>query len=165
MIVKKLRDYLDDKGVSYVHINHSVAYTTREVAHFVQVHEKEMAKTVMVNIEGDSAMVVLPGSYVINFQQLCHELNTTNVYLETESDFQNIFSDCETGAMPPFGNLYGIDVYVLNRLAEDKEITFNAGTHTDLIRMAYKDFARLVKPKILNFSVPILPRPNLEIYV
>jgi len=154
MIIKKLKEYLDKEGVKYVAISHPPAYTAQEIAHLVHVPGKEMAKTVMISIEGRTAMAVLPASYNINFTHLCGELNSNNVYLEGEEEFKQSFPDCELGAMPPFGNLYDLEVIVAQSLAEDEEIVFNAGTHTDLIKMAYKDFERLVQPKVIAFSVP-----------
>lgn len=160
MLIRKLRNYLDEQEVKYIHINHPPAYTAQEIAHLVHVHGKEMAKTVIVNVDGDPAMAVLPGSRAVNFQYLSTELHNANVYLESEDEFRDLFPDCELGAMPPFGNLYGLEVYVCEDLSLDEEIVFNAGTHTDLIKMAYVDFERLVKPKVLNFSVPINDNPG-----
>lgn len=154
MVVKKLKEYLEKEGVRYVTISHPTAYTAQEIAHLVHVPGKEMAKTVMISVEGKTAMAVLPASYNINFSHLCGVLNTTNVYLEAEEEFKRAFPDCELGAMPPFGNLYDMEVYVAKSLAEDEEIVFNAGTHTDLIKMSYADYERLVQPKVLEFSVP-----------
>lgn len=153
MIINKLKEYLDKEGVKYVAMNHPPAYTAQEIAHLVHVPGKEMAKTVMISIEGKTAMAVLPASYNINFSHLCGELNTNNIYLESEEEFRQSFPDCELGAMPPFGNLYDMKVIVAKSLAEDEEIVFNAGTHTDLIKMSYKDFARLVSPDEIAFSV------------
>ncbi len=76
----------------------------------------------------------------------------SKVELTNEQDFKDMFPECEVGAMPPFGNLYGMEVFVAETLAEDEEIAFNAGSHTELIKLAYKDFERLVKPKVIKFS-------------
>ena len=150
MPVKKLKEFLDNNHVKYVSIVHSRAYTASEIAQSAHIPGKEMAKTVMVKINGKMAMVVLPAPLQVNFEQLKKQLGANTVELATEREFQDMFPECEVGAMPPFGSLYGIDVYASKRLAEDKEITFNAGSHTELIKLLYKDFERLAGPKIVD---------------
>ncbi|MCG3196429.1 MAG: YbaK/EbsC family protein [Candidatus Omnitrophica bacterium] len=150
MPVAKLKEYLDQNHVRYVVIIHSRAYTAQEVAASAHIPGKELAKTVVVKIGGKMAMVVLPGSRQVDFKRLREEAGTDHAELASESEFRDLFPDCELGAMPPFGNLYGMDVYVAESLAQDEEIAFNAGTHTELVKLAYKDFERLVKPKMLK---------------
>jgi Ala-tRNA(Pro) deacylase len=146
MPVKKLREFLDSQQVKYVAINHSPAYTAQEIAASAHVRGKELAKTVMVTLDGKLAMAVLPASRKVNFDLLRAAAGVGDVQLASEQAFRDMFPGCEVGAMPPFGNLYGVDVYVSKLLANDEEIVFNAGSHTELIRLAYRDFARLVKP-------------------
>jgi Ala-tRNA(Pro) deacylase len=148
MSVKKLREFLDANGVKYVAINHSAAYTAQEIAASAHVRGKELAKTVIVTLDGRMAMVVLPASHKIGFDLLQKASGAGNAQLAGEGAFRDMFPGCEVGAMPPFGNLYGMDVYVSPMLAKDEEIAFNAGSHTELIRLAYKDFERLVQPKV-----------------
>ena len=105
----------------------------------------------MVKINSEMAMAVLPSSYQIDFELLKKEVGAKSVELAGEDEFKGLFPECEIGAMPPFGNLYYMDVFVAESLAEDEEIAFNAGSHTELIRMSYKDFERLVQPKVVNF--------------
>ena len=152
MPVEKLKNYLDENHVKYICIKHSKAFTAQEIAASAHVPGNEMAKTVMLEIDGKMCMAVVPASYHIDFKQLEKETGATRVSLATEETFSDLFPDCELGAMPPFGNLYDMDVYVSRTLAEDEEIFFNAGSHTELIRMDYRDFENLVKPKILKFS-------------
>ena len=97
-------------------------------------------------------MAVLPASHSINFELFKKAANVEKVELAGELAFVNLFPDCEVGAMPPFGNIYGMDVYVAKILSEDEEIAFNAGTHTELIRMAYDDFVNIVNPKVGDFT-------------
>jgi Ala-tRNA(Pro) deacylase len=149
MIVKKLKDFLDTHGVKYVVISHSRAYTAQEIAASAHVPGKELAKTVMVKVDGKLAMVVMPASHTIDFDLLKKQTGAKNVHLATEEEFMQKFPDCEVGAMPPFGNLYDVEVYVSGKLADDEEIAFNAGSHTELIRLPYADFTTLVKPKVL----------------
>jgi Ala-tRNA(Pro) deacylase len=153
MIAKKIRSFLDEKGVKYVAISHSPAYTAQEIAAMVHVPGKEMAKTVIVSMDDRLAMVVLPASTRVSFDELRKVVGTKNVRLAHEDEFAKYFADCEVGAMPPFGNLYGFDVYVDPALTEDDEIFFNAGSHTELIRMAYADFERLVEPRVVAVTI------------
>lgn len=155
MPVKKLKDFLDDHGVKYVSIAHSKAYTTQEIAATTHIPGKDVAKTVMVKLDGKMAMAVLPASYKVDFHLLKKASGADEVELATETEFKDIFPECELGAMPPFGNLYGMEVFVAQTLAEDEEISFNAGSHTELIKLPYKDFESLVKPKMLKFSMHV----------
>jgi len=152
MPVKKLKEYLDSHHIKYVTISHSPVYTAPEIAASAHIPGKELAKTVMVKIDGRMAMAVLPASYKVDFDLLKEAAGASSVELASEEEFKDIFADCEIGAMPPFGNLYGMDVFVASSLAEDTEIAFNAGSHGELIRLSYKDFERLVGPKVVKFS-------------
>jgi Ala-tRNA(Pro) deacylase len=152
MAAKKLREFLDSNNIKYITISHSEVYTAQEIAASAHVSGRELAKTVIVKIDGKMAMAVLPALSKVDFDLLGKAANAEKVELAREADFVATFPDCDIGAMPPFGNLYGIDVYVAEELTEDEEIAFNAGSHTELIRMAYKDFERLVEPKIAKFS-------------
>ena len=152
MPAKKLREFLDSHGVEYVTITHSPAYTAQMIAASAHVPGKELAKTVMVRVDGKMSMAVLPASYRVDFDLLREAAGATEVELAGEEDFRETFPDCELGAMPPFGNLYGMNVFVAERLAEDEEIAFNACSHTELIKMRYSDFERLVKPIVVRFS-------------
>jgi len=155
MPVQKLKEFLDSHNVKYVTISHSRAFTAQETAATVHVPVKELVKTVMVKINGKMAMAVLPASCKVDFDLLKKATRAATIEIASEKEFKDLFPDCEIGAMPPFGNLYGMDVFVAESLTEDKEIAFNAGSHRELVKMAYKDFERLVKPKIVKFSVEI----------
>ena len=152
MPVKKLKAFLDEHNIRYVSITHSTAYTAQEIAASAHIPGKEVAKTVMVKVDGVMAMAVLPASYQIDFDLLKTAIGAQAVELATEEEFKGLFPQCEVGAMPPFGNLYGMDVFMAASLAEDEEIAFNAGSHTELIRMTFPDYVRLVKPVQLHFS-------------
>ncbi len=160
MPVKKLKAFLEEANVRYLTIIHSNAYTSQEVAASAHVSGKEFAKTVMIKINGEMAMAVLPASFHIDFESLREIFGTKDVSLATESEFKNRFSDCELGAMPPFGNLYGMEVYVAESLANNREIAFNAGSHTELIRLSYADYERLVSPRIFKFSWKTVSLPG-----
>ncbi len=152
MPVKKLKEHLDNHHVKYVTIKHSSAYTAQEVAASAHIPGKELAKTVMVKVDGAIAMAVLPASHKVDFDLLKEAAGADAVALASEEEFEGMFPDCEIGAMPPFGNLYGMAVFVADSLADDEEIAFNAGSHRELIKLAYKDFERLVAPKVVHFS-------------
>ena len=160
MPVKKLKTYLDENKVKYVVIKHSSAFTAQEIAAKSHVSGKEFAKTVIVKVEGKMAMAVLPASYQVDFELLKEIFGSAHVNLAKESEFQRFFPDCEIGAMPPFGNLYDMEVFVAETLAEDDEIAFNAGNHTEMIKMSYADFERLVEPRVFKFSWKTVSMPG-----
>ena len=147
MPTKKLREYWDNEDIKYVSIFHSRAFTAQEIAASAHVPGKELAKTVMVKLDGEMAMAVLPADHKLNFDALNEASGKSEVELASEDEFKGKFPECEIGAMPPFGNLYGMDVYVDESLSEDKQIAFNAGSLIELIKMAYEDYEKLVHPK------------------
>ena len=152
MPVKELQQFLDSKHVKYITIRHSPAYTAQEIAASAHIPGKELAKTVMVKLDRKMAMAVLAASSRVDLEALRRSTGADEVELATEKEFQDAFGECELGAMPPFGNLYGLDVYVSPALEEDDQIAFNAGSHTELIRLSYDDFAGLVEPKVVKLT-------------
>jgi Ala-tRNA(Pro) deacylase len=148
MPLSKLRTFLDSHHIKYLVISHSLAYTAQGVAALSHVSGKQLAKTVIVKIDGILAMVVLPASLHVDMGRLCQLTGAQAVELASEQEFKDAFPDCETGAMPPFGNLYGMSVYADTTLAEQEEITFSAGTHRELVRMNWQDMMRLVSPTV-----------------
>lgn len=152
MPVKKLKEFLDKENIKYVSIVHSPAYTAQEVAASAHITGKELAKTVIVQLDGQKAMAVLPANRKIVLQDLREVTGADQVKFVPEDDFKKQFPDCETGAMPPFGNLYGMEVFVAESLTRNEEIVFNAGSHTEVIKLAYHDFERLVRPNVMSFT-------------
>lgn len=152
MIAKKLKDFLDERKIKYVTIAHSPAFTTQEVAESAHVPGRCMAKTVIVMLDGAPAMAVLPANQRVLLDDLREIIESEDVRLAHEDEFKRLFPDCEAGAMPPFGNLYDMSVYVSPDLADEDEIAFNAGSHTEIIKMMYPDFEQLVKPRVANFT-------------
>jgi Ala-tRNA(Pro) deacylase len=152
MPVEQLKRFLDDNQVRYVTVRHSPAFTAQEVAASAHISGYEMAKTVVLKVDGALAIAVLPAPLHVDIGHLKEITGAGSVELATESEFKALFPDCELGAMPPFGRLYGMETYVAARLAEDEYIAFNAGTHTELIRMRFRDFERLMAPRVLAFS-------------
>ena len=161
-IVSKLRDYLDRERIKYQVVAHSRAYTAQEIAASLHVPGRNLAKTVIVHAGDRFAMAVLPGHHHVDVAALSAMLDGADVRLATESELEKLFPGCEVGAMPPFGNLYGLDVYVSQPLTKDDEIVFNCGTHTDAVRMSFADFARLVRPHIGEFSTTAISPPRRE---
>jgi Ala-tRNA(Pro) deacylase len=151
MPVTKLKEFLDSRGVRYVSLQHSPAFTAPEVAASAHVSGRDFAKTIIVKLEGAMAMVVLPANRRLVLSDLREMLETDRVKLASEEEIMRAFPDCKVGAMPPFGNLYGLPVYVASCLAAERQIAFNACSHTEVIKLDYADFEALVKPRVLDF--------------
>jgi len=151
MPATKIKEFLNSRDVKYVIIQHSPAYTAQEIAESAHVSGRDFAKTIIMKIEGVMTMVVLPADRKVLLHDLREMLETDHIKFATEDEFRALFPDCELGAMPPFGNLYGMPVYVASSLAEEPEIAFNACTHTEVIKMSYEDFEGLVHPLVLDF--------------
>lgn len=152
MPATKLKDFLDSQKVKYLKIAHSPAYTAQEVARSLDIKGHMVAKTVIVFIDGKMAMAVMPANRNIKFDHFRNEIGAKEIILAAENEFRDVFPDCSLGAMPPFGNLYGIDVYADRHLMDEDDIFFNACTHSELIRMSFQDFERLVKPKMVKLT-------------
>ena len=152
MPAKRLKSFLDNNGVSYTTIDHSPAYTAQEIAHVAHISGNDVAKTVIAKVDDEMVMIVLPASDMVVLDFLSDAMGNKDVELASEAEFRDHFPECELGAMPPFGNLFGMDVYVSERLAQESQIAFNAGTHTELIKMSYADFDQLVKPTVIRLS-------------
>jgi Ala-tRNA(Pro) deacylase len=162
MTAQRLKAFLDREGVKYVTIAHSPAYAAREIAQTAHIREKDFAKTVVVKIDDRLAMAVLPASEKLDLAQLKRVAGAKHARLAPEAELDRWFPGCEPGAMPPFGNLYGMQVFVATSLAADEEIAFNAGSHTELVSMAYKDFERLVQPVVVTLSSASRPTSKVE---
>ena len=151
MPATKLTQFLDEHLVRYDTIRHSPTYTSQKTAAAAHVPGKELAKTVMIRVDGRLAMAVLPAPMHVDLRKLGAAIRA-KVALASEADFREQFPDCEVGAMPPFGNLYGLPVYADEHLLEDEEITFNACTHTELVQLPVADYVRLAQPQVLAFA-------------
>jgi Ala-tRNA(Pro) deacylase len=145
----RLHRLLDANHVDYQTIFHPRTCSAQETAAVVHVPGRDLAKTVIVDVDGKLAMVVQNASSMVPLGRVKAATGARDVHLANEQDFRDLFPDCELGAMPPFGNLYGMDVFVTESLAKDEEIAFNAGSHTELIKLRYGDFARLVHPTVV----------------
>lgn len=152
MPLSTLRQYLDENEIKYIVISHSPAFTAQGIAALAHIPGRELAKTVIVKLDDRLAMAVLPASLHVNLTALKNGAGVKSAQLASEEDFKNRFPECETGAMPPFGNLYGMDVFADESLTRDKEIAFNACSHRELIRLAWNDYQKLVKPHVINFT-------------
>jgi len=151
-IAKRLRDLLDESGVEYEVIHHRDDFRARTTAEDTHTPLAEFAKTVFLWIDGSYAIAVLPASHFVAESRLERHLDVEKVRLASEFEMQDLCPDCEVGAAPPFGNLYGLPTYASPILARDERITFNAGTHRDAVRIAYADYERLAQPKVMSLS-------------
>jgi Ala-tRNA(Pro) deacylase len=149
---KIIKNYLDENGIKYVVINHSPAYTAQEIAESAHVSGKEMLKTIIINVDNNVVMSVMPANRRLIIELLKDKLNANKIELASENEFKNLFPDCEIGAMPPFGNIYQMDVITCDYIEKSGQIAFNAGSHSEIIKMDYRDYVRLVNPKVLNFT-------------
>ena len=152
MPAQQLKNFLDSNHVKYTTITHSPEYTAQEIAASAHIPGKELAKTVIVKVDGEFAMAVLPATKHLSLSRLRTAAGVSNAEIASEDEFEKLFPDCELGAMPPFGNLYDMPVYAAEQLTEDDKIAFNAGSHSELVRLAYSDFDKLVHPKVVALS-------------
>jgi Ala-tRNA(Pro) deacylase len=152
MPVKKLQDYLDSHQIKYLTMLHSPAFTAQEIAASIHVSGKQVAKPVIIKVNGSLAMIVVSATEHINFAALQTALGHLPLELAKEVEFKDRFAGCEVGAMPPLGHLYEMPVYISRELSRQENIIFNAGSHSELIQMHYADFERLTYPKILDLA-------------
>lgn len=152
MILESLKHYLDRQNIRYEVVPHLPAYTAQCIAGLTHTPGKELAKAVMVKLDGQLVMAVVPAIFRVDLTLLKSAAQAESAILASEEDFYARFPDCETGAMPPFGNLYGIKVYADESLSEDQYITFNAGSHRELMRIAWSDFVQLVRPQMVRIA-------------
>ena len=153
MLAPRVKSFLDEHHIKYSTLFHVAAYTAQETAQAAHIPGKNLAKTILFKKDGALAMAVLPADSKINFEQLRQAAHAKAIELAKEREFKDLFPECEVGAMPPFGNLYQMEVYVDKSLTSDEEIAFNAGSHTELLRLTFKDFSTLVHPKIAPFAM------------
>jgi Ala-tRNA(Pro) deacylase len=151
-IPRRLEVLLKERHVDFKSLIHPEAFTAQEVAAAMHVKGQELAKTVMVKTDGSFVMAVLPANGRIDFQKLKDVLGNRDARLASEEEFRDLFPDCETGAEPPFGNLYDVATVVDASLTRDEEIFFNAGSHYEAIEMRYRDYENIVKPRVAEFS-------------
>lgn len=152
MSLSSLTEYLDKNSVRYRVITHSPAFTAQGIAALAHVPGQELAKTVIIKADEEFAMAVLPASFRVDLKAFKQQAGFKTAEIAAEDDFRDRFPECETGAMPPFGNLYGVRTFADESLTGDQEITFNACSHRELIRMTWQDFQRLVRPQIIRFA-------------
>lgn len=152
MSLPALEQYLREFRAPFSTLSHGAAYRATEVAARAGVPCRQMAKPVLVHVDGTLAMAVVPADARVDLARLREVTDAGSVRLAGEAEFQDRFPECEPGAMPPFGNLYGMALYVDRQLADDGSVCFNAGSHTDLLRMRYADFERLANPCVADIA-------------
>ena len=151
----RLEQYLRESGVVFREMRHRTAYTAQDVAAAQHIAGRMVAKVTMVVIDSSMVMLVLPASYRVNIDKLGDLFPEETVRFAHESEFEHLFPDCEVGAMPPFGNLYNLPVFVDRALAADDQFVFQAGTHQETMQITYADYARLVRPVVVDLAEPI----------
>lgn len=152
-MVAKLKELLDREGIHYRIISHSQAFTAQQIAAAAHVSGWRLAKVVMVKADGKMVMTVLPAAELVDIRRIAEIMACDRAELAHEDEYVGLFDDCEPGAMPPFGNLYGLEVLSATTLADYPDICFNAGTHRELVQMRYQDYERLVCPRVASFDV------------
>lgn len=150
-ILKRLQTYLDNHKIPYEVVSHDAAYSARRTAEALHVPGDMFVKVVIVKADQRFVTVVIPSTWRVDFKRLEEALDSRHVRLVTEHELADLFPDCEVGTMPPFGNLYNMDVYVDQLLTQDEYILFDAGTHTGAMKLRYQDFAELVRPTVAQF--------------
>jgi Ala-tRNA(Pro) deacylase len=153
MPAKKLKRMLDQHNIKYIGINHSPAYTARETAASIFVPRREFAKTIIVDMDGERVMAVLSASRQVDLEALRGLAHASETRLATEDEFEELFPDCEVGAMPPFGSLYGTRVFVDTLVTEVDDLCFNAGSHEQILRMDCSDYLQLEQPVVGDFAI------------
>lgn len=153
-ILKRLEDLFEREKIPYQVLIHGETYTAPDLARALHVPGRELAKVVIVKVNGRFVMTVLPADWKVDLKRLKEVFQASHVRLATEEEFRGLFPDCDLGAMPPFGNLYGLEVYVDRSLAADEDIVFQAGTHCEGVKLRYQDFAYLVRPAVVEFHLP-----------
>jgi len=157
MISQKLKDYLDGAGAAYSGHPHRVAFTSQEVAQSAHVPGREMVKSVILKTDDQQLiMAVLSAKDAANLDILRDEIGCRALRLASESEFNESFPTCTTGAMPPFGNIFNVPTYCDTNLTENDEIEFNGGGHDQTIRMRFDDYRRLANPKMVHFAQPYI---------
>jgi Ala-tRNA(Pro) deacylase len=149
---ERLEQYLHENGVGFEVMTHRQVFTMQEVAAELHVPGQQVAKVVLAKADGRMVMLVLPAPYRVNTDQVRDLVGAKKARRAEEEEFAGLFPDCDTGAMPPFGNLYDLPVYVDRSLAEERDIVFRIGSHRETMKLAYADFARLVKPTVGEFA-------------
>lgn len=154
MISTRLKKFLDDNQIGYDVMHHDPAFTAQELSARMHISGYEFVKVVVVKLDGAYALAALPAPLRINFRALAEAAGAKKCSLASEEEFQQLFPDCELGAMPPFGNLYNLPTFVDQDVTHNENIVVNAGTHAEAIRLRYADFSRLVRPRVVRFGEP-----------
>jgi Ala-tRNA(Pro) deacylase len=153
-ISARVRDYLESHQVQYETLPHPQAFEAREAAQTLHLAKKQFAKAILFHADGRQVMAVLPASHRLSVHQLRDALGVKHLEMVPEKELAMLCSDCELGAFPPFGDLYGMEVWADHSLAGSPDIVFNAGSHTEAVRIAYADYVKLARPRTARFAEP-----------
>jgi len=152
----QLIDCLNESKVRYEILHHPEAVTAQRIAQAEHVKGRHHAKVVMIKSGEERLMAVLPADHQIDLEKVGKVIGKT-ASLDSEKEFKSLFPDCAIGAMPPFGNLYGLPTYVDKNLAAQDYIVFEAGTHSDAIKLSYRDYEKIVKPRVEDLAIKLQP--------
>lgn len=152
MPLSRLRKYLDKNSISYTLVSRPPVFTFQGTTVIVHAPGRQVAKTVMVKIDGELALTVLPAASHVDISAFRHEAGVRSAEFATDEEFRDRFPECEIGTMPPFGDLHGLEVFADETLSRNEEITFNARSHRELIQMPWNDFERVVKPTVIRLA-------------
>ncbi len=151
-VANRLERLLEESGASFEVIDHPLAFTAQEEAAASHVAGRHWAKTVAILVEGEPALAVVPATRRLDLDKLRRIVGTEKVEIAREAEFQGLYPDCELGAMPPFGELYGQRTFIDEALREEERIAFHAGDHRTAIEMSYTDYERLCEPVPADLS-------------
>lgn len=151
-VPQRIAEYLESQHVPFERLSHPQAFAAQEVAYSLHISGKQLAKAVVLKADDNPVMVVLPASHRLSIKDLRGLLDVHRLEMTSETELAAIFPDCELGAIPPFGNLYGMAVWVDQACSDSEEIVFCAGSHIDCLRMKYSDYAKAVSPHTGRFS-------------
>jgi len=154
-IPKKVQEYLKKEKVGYQPIEHSKLFTAAEIAGDQHIPGKKMVKTVIVKADKDFIMCLVAATHHLDLNKFKKIVKAKEVRLATEEEMKTLFPECEVGSEPPFGKLYNLNVFADSTLEQDDEVAFNAGSHTDLIKMRFEEFQRVINPKFVEMGVHI----------
>jgi Ala-tRNA(Pro) deacylase len=152
MATQRIKEFLDGNHAKYVFVSHSPAYTAQEVAASMHIPGKLIAKTLVVRVNGDLALAVVPAPKDLDTALLARAAGGVETDIAEENDFVDRFTGCQLGTAPPFGNLFGMETYLDSELARQQDIVFNAGTHTDAVWMRIGDYVRLARPVVADIA-------------
>jgi Ala-tRNA(Pro) deacylase len=150
---KRLEEMFRAENVTFSVRKHEEMYSAQRLAGLLHISGEQLAKVVMARADDQLVMLVLPAPARVDLGKVKKLLKAGEVSLAREPEFAELFADCEVGAMPPYGNLYGLPTYVDRTLSTQIRIAFPAGSHREAIELSFADYERTAKPVVANLSL------------